>query len=219
MGYFSFLDPELRLEIIAETIDLTSSFFDRRIQELTSDYQMWEKENTHMRSEQNEWYESLIDSYQDRIYVLNEIKKVFLNGLAISVNTIFERNIQSMVRAMSEKFENISYKERHTYRKKEVKNFLKQIDHPNYCLIEDALWSRLWLYSKFRNCIVHHEGYFDKKDKEVKYFMRDYPDLLKVENEQLSIFAVTERYLDFVVNDIKSFFHLALYNNDGNVIF
>ena len=217
MPKYSYLDPTIELEFTERMLNDIKELIANKREGVKSDFSSWERKNRKLKNENTEWYQWQEDSFVDEMFFVSELEKNLLNGLAISINTIFERHVSIIIRESKKISDKKDYNDRHTYKIEELKKTLIEINHPNIKIIDSKLISRLRCYIDVRNILVHREGSVSESDRIIKAFIKTNRNLFVIKETPFGI-SVTDGYIKKALDDIKNFFRLLLYEN-GEVIY
>ena len=218
MSFASYLDPSfIDFEIIERTLKDIENLIPSRRVEVERDFKKWELENKVEKKVNEEWYQAMEDSFVDEMFFVSELERNLLNGLAVTLNTIFERHVSLFVREISKNVTSVTHNERCTYNMKVFKDILHKGNHPNFEKINTEMWKRLSMYTKIRNRIGHHEGYITEKGGIMDFVNSNMK--LFVLDVNLQKITVKGEYIRKVLGDYKYFFRLLAYREDGSIIY
>lgn len=222
---FSYLDPsDLKLKCLELTLKEVECLILEIKHDLEIKFKKWEKENKNLKKSNKELYLHQEDNYLEiKMYEIPEIEKNLLNGIAVTLHTIFENCVNLSVREMSKREPSIDYREKCNYKMKDFKNFLNKVNHPNRNEFKEDLLSRLEIYKEIRHCVAHREGDLlpegTKKTVDIRPFILENQELFNRRSPFFWNISVKGDYIRFVMEDLKVFFRLLLYTKNGNVIF
>ncbi len=205
MSAFSFLDPQLETSFITDFIPEIECLIERKSKDLELKYKkIFEGK---LSDDEKSWYG---DMAGDEGFMLRQLEKTLLTGLAITASAILERHISLFVRNLSNKFDSISYSPTKTYQISELQTMLKLTNHPNRNKIDATLWQNLTNYKKIRNYLIHHEGNIFDDDPMIISFVSKSSDLFEY-NSDLTSFSIKKQYTLNLLEDINKLFQNLLY--------
>lgn len=218
MSVVSFLDPSvLELDYIDRMVDDVEGVINTKEAELSKNFDLWEQENKPKRQKNEDYYDAMEDNFVNEQYFISELSANLFNGLAITINTLFEIHIKTFVREMCKQESSIKYDKGHTYKMSELLKIMKVAHHPNVDKINQDILDRLRSYTNIRNAIVHHEGIITEGDFS-RDFILDNKTFFKF-NKYVWKISVKAEYIRTVIRDLETFFKLLAYKSNGDVIF
>lgn len=214
----SLLDPSiLDFFTIKSILEDIENLVEAKKRAVEKDFKEFEKKHK-VRHQGEEWYLWQEARYVDEIFIVSELESNLLNGLAVTVNTIFERHVGFFVREISKTDPSIKFDEKHTYKMYEIEDLLEKTKHPNRKDFSKDLQSKLRIYTDIRNSIIHQEGTIKSKGT-IKSFVTQNASLFKIKNKELWIISVNAKYIREVLKIHKYFFRLLFYTKSGDVIY
>lgn len=209
----SYLDPVFEIEIIERSLREISILIESNKSQLEQYY----KEATAIAKSQEEgsW---IVDMCADEGFTIGELEKILINGLLITLNSIFERHMSLIVREISKDNNKVVHNPYHTYSVKYLKSLLKKINHPNSTSIDKDLFRRLSIYTDIRNTLVHHDGSIKYNGSHLKPYIKDNPDFFDFDI-YLSKVSIKPAYIKQVLEDMKVFFRKVIYEDSGKLVF
>lgn len=219
MPVASWLDPNIfHLLHVEELLQELEKFVEDKERKVSEDWDKWLKEGGKQEETKRHPLEpSVEDFFIDEKFFVSELEKNLLNGLAITLNTIFEVHVRLFVREMSKEKISVKYKDRHAYKMDEFIKIMKKSGHPNSKTMDQVLLKRLRVYTDIRNCLVHNEGHVSVNSV-VRPFVKKNKDLF-VKHHQLWIISVNGLYIRKVISDLRVFFKKVAYTEKGEVIY
>lgn len=219
MTYTSWLDPNMFDFLhIEELLQELEKFIEGKEKKVDKDWKKWLNEGGKQEDEKKHPLEpSIEDMFVDERFMVSELEKNLMNGLAITVNTIFELHVRLFVREMSKKEVSIQYSDRHTYKMDEFVKIMKKARHPNFKNMDKGLLKRLRIYTDIRNCLVHNQGHVSVNNI-IKPFVLKNKDLF-AKHGHLWIISVNGLYIRKVINDLRAFFKKVAYTKEGKIIY
>jgi len=209
-------DPRFQIDMLLGFLDDIDNLENSRSKEITETYEKWSAENEKVKAENEEYYDWKVDSFIDDLFVVCELKRTLLNGISVTLNTVLERHIISILRQYYEK-RKTTLESRKTYTASDLKKELEKSKHQNISMISDALVKRIDIYQEIRNIIVHKEGYYGEQKQHVKQFIEMNSTLfdIDVNNKKVDILRT---YIEKVSVDFNQLFKLILYTDKGKPI-
>ncbi|MDP1710064.1 MAG: hypothetical protein Q8L28_00385 [bacterium] len=217
MHPFSFLDPSFNIDYVMRILEDIENLVDIKNKKLDKDFREWESENEANKETNEEYYYAMEGNFIDESYFISELEANLLNGLSVTINTVFETHVRYFIREMSKMESSINYDDKHTYKMSELIVAMDTAKHPNMEKIGQPLLGRLRAYTNIRNCIVHHEGIVPRRDF-ARTFISDNRGLFNLD-EPLWKISVKGDFIRKVIEDLKFFFRLLAYTSSGDVIF
>jgi len=216
MPLISFGDPRFQIDMLLGFLDDIDNLENSRSKEITETYEKWSAENEKVKAENEEYYDWKVDSFNNDLFVVSELKRTLLNGISVTLNTVLERHIISILRQYYKKSKT-TLESRKTYTASDLKKELEKSKHQNISIISDDLVQRIDRYQEIRNIIVHKEGLFGEQKQHVKLFIERNSKLFDIDiaNEKID---VQRAYIEKVSVDFKQFFNLILYTDKGEPI-
>jgi hypothetical protein len=215
MHLLSYLDPVMDLEYVERFLVDIQNFLETKDQEVEKSFKEWDEGAKKDKKLNEEYYQNVVDLYVDEAFFVSELQKNLLNGLAVTINSVFERHLSFFVISMAKIDSRIKYRETHTYHMDEFFKMLKQVKHPNVDKLDQKLLKRLQMYMEIRNCIVHKGGYISEKST-LRPFVSSNKNLFDNRTWHIGIKAF---YIKLVLEDLKEFFKLLAYYDDGRIVY
>ncbi len=219
MPFASWLDPNMfELFYMEKFLQDLERFIEGKEKKVDKDWDKWLSEGGKQEDQKKDPIEpSMEDMFIDERFIVSELEKNLMNGLAITINTIFEFHVRLFVREMSKKEASIKYNDKHTYKMNEFVKFMKKTGHPNFKSMDKGLLKRLRIYTDIRNCLVHNQGNVSVNSI-IKSFVLKNKDLFK-KHHQLWIIGVNGLYIRKVISDLNVFFKKVAYTKEGKIIY
>lgn len=222
MSYISFLDPFFDFETIEQLLSEIETLIVVKNKQLEENWEAWLKNNKQQKTENTDYYDHIETTFQNENFLIAEFERNLLNGVTLTLGTVFERHVGFMAREIGRNYPEVyNPKKRLIMRNFSVwlPKFLKDSNHPNALHVESELLERLQTYVNIRNILVHHDGFVDDEDKDVRKFVKANPDLISINNEQLWKITVKYEYIRNMIKDQKNFFKVIFYTDSGGVIY
>ena len=210
----SFHDPESDLMFVEEMLPDMELFIAEKKKKVEDNYNDWKSENTKEEDTNSEWYSFMEDSFVDQMYMADIMEENILNGIALTIGTIFERHVSAVIRQLGTKIDGFVMNERHTYSMKEFKTVLRDSGFVNAHHFSPAIQNRFKIYMEIRNCIAHKDGYYYEASKEIRDYLLNNQNYFKLEKGPEK-FSVKNTYIQQLIGDIRKLFKLILYDDKG----
>lgn len=223
MPYFSYFDPFFDFETLEKMLEEIELLIAGKNEALEHRWNLWTKKKESeeiIDMQEAEHVETYLENEQ---YTVSELETNFLNGVAITLNSVFERQIGLIARKINEKTPHLAYNPKREHKvgkfRTWFKHFLKESAHPNLDKIEQQLFDDLQMYVKIRNILAHNGGFVEDDKRDIWHFVETHSGYFTILNEQLRQISVKPEYLKKVMKDQKRFFKLVCYGESGNVIY
>lgn len=217
MPFMSFYDPESDLMFVEEMLPDIESFIAEKKKKVDDNFNDWKSENTNEEDINPDWYSFMEDGFVDQMYMADIMEENILNGIALTLGTIFERHVSAVIRQLGKKIDGFVMNERHTYSMKEFKGVLNKSGFINAHHFSSELQNQFKIYMEIRNCIAHKEGYYYEANKEIRDYLLNNESLFKLDKGPEK-FSVKDTYIQQVIGDIRKLFKLILYDDKRNPV-